>query len=104
MDKLYNDCNIYIRQFTEKYGNPIYKKDEITPSDFDSEEFVYVKYQIKDKTIAIVLGKLGQIGFYYKILIDNSKFPKKKHVMTEKEIKAVRKQMEETEKIRNNSF
>lgn len=104
IDKLYNDCNIYIRQFTEKYGNPIYKKDEIIPSDFDSEEFVYVKYQIKDKTIAIVLGKLGQIGFYYKILIDNSKFPKKKHVMTEKENKEVRKQMEETKKIRNNSF
>ncbi|WP_298043873.1 hypothetical protein [uncultured Bacteroides sp.] len=104
IDKLYNDCNIYIRQFTEKYGNPIYKKDEITPSDFDSEEFLYAKYQIKDKTIAIVLGKLGQIGFYYKILIDNSRFPKKKHVITEKEIKEVRKQMEDTEKIRNNSF
>ena len=38
------------------------------------------------------------------IYIDNNKFPKKKHVMTEKEIKEVRKRMEETEKIRNNSF
>lgn len=104
IDKLYDDCDIYIRQFTEKYGTPIYKKDEITLSDFNSEEFVYTKFQIKNKTITIVLGELEQIGLYYKIFIDNDKFPKKKHAMTEKEIKQVRKQMEETEKIRNNSF
>lgn len=104
IDKLYDDCDIYIRQFTEKYGTPIYKKDEITLSDCKSEEFVYTKFQIKNKTITIVLGELGQIGLYYKIFIDHDKFPKKKHAMTEKEIKQVRKQMEETEKIRNNSF
>ena len=63
------------------------------------------KFQIGDKMIAIELGELrSDVRFYYHIYIDNSKFPKKKHVMTEKEKREEQKQKEETEKIRNNSF
>ena len=106
IDKLKRDCEIFINNFTKKYGEPSYKKSKVNISEFNSgEEFEYAKFQIGDKTITIVLGELSsEVRFYYHVYIDNDKFPKKKHVMTEKEIKEVRKQMEETEKIRNNSF
>ena len=100
------ECNLFIKYFTEKYKNPSYKKCRVNISEFNpGEEFDYAKFQIGDKTITIVLGELSSENeFYYHVYIDNSKFPKKKHAQTEKEIKQVRKQMEETEKIRNNSF
>ena len=101
-----SDCDIFIKNFTEKYGEPSYKKSKVNISEFNSgEEFEYAKFQIGDKTITIVLGELSsEVKFYYHVYIDNDRFPQKKHVMTEKEIKEVRKQMEDTEKIRNNSF
>lgn len=103
---LTEDCDIFINNFTEKYGNPFYKKEKVNISDFSSgEEFVYAKYEIGSKSITIALGERDlDILFYYKIYIDNEEFPKKKHVMTDKEIQEVRKQMEEAEKIKNNSF
>ena len=106
IDDIVSECDLFIRNFTEKYGVPSYKKNGVNISDFnDDEEFEYAKFQIGDKTITIALGELtNQFKFYYSIYIDNDKFPQKKHIMTEKEIKQVRKQMEETEKIRNNSF
>ena len=106
INDLVMECDLFIKFFTEKYGAPSYKKNKVNISEFNSgEEFEYAKFQIGDKTITIVLGELSsEVRFYYHVYIDNDKFPKKKHVMTEKEIKEVRKQMEETEKIRNNSF
>lgn len=106
INTLTEDCDIFINNFTEKYGNPYYKKEKVNISDFSSgEEFVYAKYQIGSKSITIALGELDtEIKFYYKIYIANDEFPKKKHVMTDKEIQEVRKQMEEAEKIKNNSF
>ena len=106
INDLVMECDLFIKFFTEKYGAPSYKKNRVNISEFNSgEEFEYAKFQIGDKTITIVLGELSsEVRFYYHVYIDNDKFPKKKHVMTEKEIKEVRKQMEETEKIRNNSF
>lgn len=106
INDLVSDCDIFIKNFTEKYGEPSYKKSKVNISEFNSgEEFEYAKFQIGDKTITIVLGELSsEVKFYYHVYIDNDRFPQKKHVMTEKEIKEVRKQMEDTEKIRNNSF
>ena len=106
IDDIVRECDLFIRNFTEKYGVPSYKKNGVNISDFnDDEEFEYAKFQIGDKTITIALGELtNQFKLYYSIYIDNDKFPQKKHIMTEKEIKEVRKRMEETEKIRNNSF
>lgn len=106
INTLTEDCDIFINNFTEKYGNPYYKKEKVNISDFSSgEEFVYAKYQIGSKSITIALGELDtDIMLYYKIYIDNEEFPKKKHVMTDKEIQEVRKQMEEAERIKNNSF
>lgn len=106
INDLVMECDLFIKYFTEKYGAPSYKKNRVNISEFNSgEEFEYAKFQIGDKTITIVLGELSsEVRFYYHVYIDNDKFPQKKHAMTEKEIKQVRKQMEETEKIRNNSF
>lgn len=106
ISSLIRDCDIFINNFTEKYGNPYYKKEKVNVSDFNSgEEFVYAKYEIGNKSITIALGELDtEIKFYYKIYIANEEFPKKKHVMTDKEIQEVRKQMKEAEKIKNNSF
>ena len=106
INDLVSDCDIFIKKFTEKYGEPSYKKSKVKISEFNSgEEFEYAKFQIGDKTITIVLGELSdEVKFYYHVYINNDKFPQKKHVMTEKEIKEEQKQKEETEKIRNNSF
>ena len=106
INDLVSDCDIFIKKFTEKYGAPSYKNSKIDISEFNPEEnFVYAKFQIGDKTITIALGELdSEVKFYYHVYIDNSKFPKKKHVMTEKEKREEQKQKEETEKIRNNSF
>ena len=106
IDKLKRDCEIFINNFTKKYGEPSYKKSKVNISEFNSgEEFEYAKFQIGDKTITIVLGELSsEVRFYYHVYIDNSKFPKKKHIQTEKEKREELKQREETENIRNNSF
>lgn len=106
IDDLVSDCDIFIKNFTEKYGEPSYKKSKVNISEFNSgEEFEYAKFQIGDKTITIALGELdSEVKFYYHVYIDNNKFPKKKHVMTEKEKREEQKQKEETERIRNNSF
>lgn len=106
IDKLKRDCEIFINNFTKKYGAPSYKKNKVNISDFNSgEEFEYAKFQIGDKTITIVLGELSsEVKFYYHVYIDNDKFPKKKHIQTEKEKREEQKRMEEAEKIRNNSF
>ena len=106
LDDLVRDCNIFITNFTEKYGNPSYQKDKVNISEFNSgEEFEYAKYQIGDKTITILLGEQSrEIKFYYKIYIENDKFPKKKHVKTEKEKKEEQRRMKEAKEIKENSF
>ena len=106
INDLVSDCDIFVKNFTEKYGEPSYKKSKVNISEFNSgEEFEYAKFQIGDKTITIVLGELSsEVKFYYHVYIDNSKFPKKKYVMTEKEKREEQKQKEDTEKIKNNSF
>ena len=106
IDDLVRDCNIFIRNFTEKYGNPSYQKDKVNISEFNSgEEFEYAKYQIGDKTITILLGEQNrEVKFYYKIYIENDKFPKKKHVQTEKEKKEEQRRMKEAKEIKENSF
>ena len=100
------ECDLFIKYLTEKYGTPSYKKGRVNISEFNSgKEFKYAKFQIEDKTITIVLGELSSENeFYYHVYINNSKFPKKKHVQTEKEKREELKQREETENIRNNSF
>ena len=106
IDDLVRDCNIFIRNFTKKYGNPSYQKDKVNTSEFNSgEEFEYAKYQIGDKTITILLGEQSrEVKFYYKIYIENDKFPKKKHVQTEKEKKEEQRRMKEAKEIKENSF
>ena len=106
IDDLVRDCNIFIRNFTEKYGNPSYQKDKVNISEFNSgEEFEYAKYQIGDKTITILLGEQSrEVKFYYKIYIENDKFPKKKHVQTEKEKKEEQRRMKAAKEIKENSF
>ena len=106
IDDLVRDCNIFIRNFTEKYGNPSYQKDKVNISEFNSgEEFEYAKYQIGDKTITILLGEQSrEVKFYYKIYIEKDKFPKKKHEQTEKEKKEEQRRMKEAKEIKENSF
>ncbi|UBD13993.1 hypothetical protein NXY16_11055 [Bacteroides thetaiotaomicron] len=106
IDDLIRDCNIFIRNFTKKYGNPSYQKDKVNISEFNSgEEFEYAKYQIGDKTITILLGEQSrEVKFYYKIYIENDKFPKKKHVQTEKEKKEEQRRMKAAKEIKENSF
>ena len=106
IDDLVRDCNIFISNFTKKYGNPSYQKDKVNISEFNSgEEFEYAKYQIGDKTITILLGEQSrEVKFYYKIYIENEKFPKKKHVQTEKEKKEEQRRMKEAKEIKENSF
>lgn len=106
LDDLVRDCNIFITNFTEKYGNPSYKKNKVNISKFNSgEEFEYARYQIGDKTITILLGEQSrEVKFYYKIYIENDKFPKKKHVQTEKEKKEEQRRMKEAKEIKENSF
>lgn len=106
IDNLTRDCDIFIRNFTKKYGEPSFKKEQVNISDFNSgEEFIYAKYQIGDKSITIVLGEERlDILFYYKIYIENDQFPKKKHVQTEKEKKEEERKRKEAEEIKRNSF
>lgn len=104
INKLVSECDFLIRNFTNKYGTPIYKKDRVNLSDFNSGEFMYSKHQIRNKTVIITLGKLTNIGYYYKLFIDNDNFPTKKQIISEKMTKKIRKQMEEAEKTKNNSF
>lgn len=106
LDDLISDCDIFINNFTRKYGKPSFKKDKVNISEFNSgEEFEYAKFQVGDKSITILLGESNlSVKYYYEVLIENHTFPKKKRIKTEKEKREEQKQMEKAEKIRNNSF
>lgn len=106
LDYLVRDCDIFIDNFKKKYGSPLFVKDKVNISEFDyGSEFEYAKFQVGNKKITILLKQnWSEITFKYEIHIKNNEFPTKKHVMTDKEIKEVRKQIENAEKIRNNSF
>ena len=104
--ELVADCDIFIKNFTNKYGNPSYQCSRVNILNFEAGTvFTYARFRIGSKSITIKLGERNSgHKYYYIIYIENDKFPQKKHVMTEKEKREVRKQMEDTEKIRNNSF
>lgn len=106
LDYLIRDCDIFIDNFKKKYGSPLFVKDKVNISEFDyGSEFEYAKFQIGNKKITILLKQnWSEITFKYEIHIKNDEFPTKKHVQTEEETKKVRKQIENAEKIRNNSF
>lgn len=104
---LVNDCDIFIENFTKKYGAPSYKKSEVNILEFTSgEEFKYAEFKVGDKTITIALGELDlEVDFYYKIYIENSNFPKrKKKELTEKEKKEMKERIKENEELKANSF
>lgn len=100
------DCNIFIRNFSKKYGSPSFQSSSINISKFESgTEFTYARFKIRSKSITIKLGEsYSGYKYYYIIYIKNNKFPIKKHVKTEKEIKEEQKRIEETKRIEENSF
>lgn len=106
LDDLVKDCNIFIDNFTKKYGNLLFKKDIVNITELNSgEEFEYAKIEVGDKCVMILLKKhRTEYKYYYEVLIENHTFPKKKRIKTEKEKRKEQKQMEKAEKIRNNSF
>ncbi|MCS3312919.1 hypothetical protein NXX38_13630 [Bacteroides sp. BFG-637] len=104
--ELVADCDIFINNFTNKYGNPSYQCSRVNILNFEAGTvFTYARFRIGSKSITIKLGERSSgHKYYYIIYIENDKFPKKKHIQTEKEKREEQKRMEETEKIRNNSF
>lgn len=104
--ELVADCNIFKKNFTDKYGSPSYECRSVSIRDFEAGTvFTYARFRIGSKSITIKLGEVRSgYEYFYIIYIENSKFPKKKHVPTEKEKREKQKQLEEAEKIRKNSF
>ena len=106
IDKLLKDCNIFIDNFKEKYGEPSFIIDNVNVSDFDStEERKYAEFNIGAKKITILLQKRPtDYKYCYLIYIDNEQFPKKKRTPTEKEIKETEKYFKELKEVKKNSF
>lgn len=104
--ELVADCDIFIKNFTNKYGNPSYQCSRVNILNFEAGTvFTYARFRIGSKSITIKLGERNSgHKYYYIIYIENDKFPQKKHIQTEKEKREEQKRMEEAEKIRNNSF
>ena len=106
INELIMDCNIFAKEFTKKHGSPSFQKGKTNILDFTvGKEFTYAKFKMKDKNIVIKLGELYDGGnYYYIIYIEKDKFPKKKHVKTEKEKKEEQRRMKEAKEIKENSF
>lgn len=104
--ELVADCYIFKKNFTDKYGSPSYECRSVSIRDFKAGTvFTYARFRIGNKSITIKLGEISSgYEYFYIIYIENSKFPKKKHIPTEKEKREKQKQLEEAEKIRKNSF
>lgn len=100
------DCDILIKNFTDKYGSPSYQCSRVNILNFEAGTvFTYARFRIGSKSITIKLGERSSgYKYYYIIYIENDKFPQKRHIQTEKEKREEQKRMEEAEKIRNNSF
>ena len=100
------DCDILIKNFTDKYGSPSYQCSRVNILNFEAGTvFTYARFRIGSKSITIKLGERSSgYKYYYIIYIENDKFPKKRHIQTEKEKSEEQKRMEEAEKIKNNSF
>lgn len=102
------DCNYFVKQFSKKYVEPAQLMDgsKISSLDFKKgDEFVYATFRIKNKSIYIQMGEDSYLRKpYYRIYINNSDFPKKKHIDSPDEIKAKQKAKEQEEFSKNNSF
>lgn len=105
LNGLIADCDIFIKNFTDKYGSPSYELRKVNIAFVSGEEFTYTRFRIGSKSITIKLGKMrSEHKYYYVIIIDNNKFPIKKHVPTEEEIKEEQRRIEEAKRIKENSF
>lgn len=105
LKELVADCDIFIKNFTDKYGSPSYELRKVNIAFVSGEEFTYTRFRIGSKSITIKLGKMrSEHKYYYVIIIDNNKFPIKKHGPTEEEIKEEQRRIEEAKRIKENSF
>jgi len=77
--ELVADCDIFINNFTNKYGNPSYQCSRVNILNFEAGTvFTYARFRIGSKSITIKLGERSSgHKYYYIIYIENDKFPKK---------------------------
>ena len=97
------DANLLSSKFSEKYGEPVYKKSSVNIFDFENGRwFIYMKWEIGQKTITIYFAEEKySSSYFYEINIHNTLFPTK--VDTE-EIEAKKKAAEEKEKKEQYQF
>lgn len=103
-----SDCDFFVRQFSKKNGDPVFLKDskDISSLSFSKgEEFLYARFEIKNKSISIRMGEDSYLRKpRYKIYISNSDFPQKPHIETKEEIAAKEKKEQQRRFSGDNSF
>lgn len=108
--KLIQDCDIFVKNFTQKYGEPQTLKKDISILDFmENNVFCYANYNLGSKNISIYFFKTDHDNkFYYNVNICNYIFDLKKMEKTleeevKEELENLKREKEEKE-IKENSF
>lgn len=109
LDDMINDCNVFISQFSQKYGAPSSKYEgELHSYDFEgsSDTKNLAIYTIGSKGDKGIIIKIHESDFEYTYTIEifNADFPKKRHVDTKEEIEQQKKENKLQQDVSQNSF
>ena len=103
IEDLANDCGIFAKEFSKKYGEADYLKTNASILDFNNHQLNIASFNIGAKRIWIGLIE-NDSQYKYFISIENKTFPKKRHIPTEEELRNQKEQDTKNKKLRDNSF
>ena len=103
IEDLANDCGVFAKEFSKKFGEPDYLKTSASILDFNNHQLNIASFNIGAKRIWIGLIE-NDSQYKLFISIENKTFPKKKHIPTEEELRKQKEQDTKYKKLRDNSF
>lgn len=103
IEELANDCMTFTNEFSKRYGEPEYLRPTVSISDFKNHELKIASFKIGNKSIWIGLEEMDS-EYRYAVYIENSTFPKKKHIPTDEELKEQKIKEAKDKELRENSF
>lgn len=105
MEEIVYDMKKLSSSFSDKYGKPTKSYGSVQSSDFEPDkEHTFATWNIKSKWISIIFGETYDYRYYYRVVIGNLDYPKKKHVDTPAEIAEKDKKKKEAAAVTSNSF
>lgn len=106
-DGLLDDCAVFTKNFTQKYGEPTKYTPDIPSFNLEKgDAIIYSEFSISTKLIEIYVfrDKYDGSKFGYGVRITNSAYPKKPHQLSDEKKREIEQKRREKSKIIEQSF